>query len=60
MENLPIFQKITQPHPFKVHHQIKLNNPKDSEEAWKIQCKSMDPNNFLELSKQNYLDKIII
>jgi hypothetical protein len=58
-ENSPLFAKVKQTHPFCVHNYLKHNNFPGIIEAWEAQLNAMDPNNFMNLAKQNYLDKFI-
>jgi hypothetical protein len=58
-ENSLLFAKVKQPHPFNVHNYLKHNNFPGIKEAWESQLNAMDPNNFMNLAKNNYSDKII-
>lgn len=60
LENKQVFKKVNKPHPFQVHNFLKSIEYPDFEETWAEQVKTMEPDNFLELSENSYGNKQII
>jgi hypothetical protein len=59
-ENSPLFSKVKKSHPFHIHNYLKNQNHPGTKECWEAQLRAMDPNNFIELAKNNYSDKNLI
>ena len=60
IENSILFSSNKQPHILDTHKHFRNINLPGIKESWDLQVQSMDPNNFVNLSFQNYNNKIII